>query len=206
MNTSARSSVIDPQKTYTFSDYFKLNPPVDELARYFGYQHTVQSYQLPQTEIDEAYFAPLFQELNEILLYVDLTSESARREALIAPVLLSIARYLKIKVRIEYYLTVTAQLQGTLAYLLQNADQFLVVEAKDENLQRGFTQLTAELIALDQWQVQANPLLFGAVSIGNVWQFGLLDRQTKTVIQDINLFRVPADLSNLLQILAAILA
>ncbi len=201
-----RPSVIEPQKNYTFSDYFKLNPPVDELIRYFGYEHQTQSYELPQSAINETYFAPLFQELNEILLYVDLTSESARREALIAPVLLNVARYLKVKVRIEYYLNVTNQLQGTLDYLLQNAEQFLVVEAKDENLQRGFTQLAAELIALDQWQEQANSLLYGAVSIGNVWQFGVLNRQTKTVIQDINLFRVPADIKVLLQILVAILA
>lgn len=72
-------SVIDPEKSYTFSDYFKLNPPVDELAKYFGYHHQVQSYQLPHKAADENYFAPLHQELNEILLYVDLTSEVARR-------------------------------------------------------------------------------------------------------------------------------
>ncbi|MFN8492907.1 MAG: hypothetical protein U0350_35210 [Caldilineaceae bacterium] len=30
---SIRPSVIEPQKSYTFSDYFKLNPPVDELSR-----------------------------------------------------------------------------------------------------------------------------------------------------------------------------
>ena len=92
-----------------------------------------------------------------------------------------------------------------LDYLLQNSGNFLVVEAKDENLQRGFTQLAVELIALDQWQENPNPLVYGAVSIGNVWQFGVLDREMKTITQDINLFRVPADLHTLLQVLTAIL-
>jgi hypothetical protein len=205
MSTTVRPSIIDPQKSYTFSDYFKLNPPVDELLRYFGYQHQIQSYQLPHKAIDSSYFTSLQQELTETLLYVDLSSEVARREVLIAPVLFHVARYLKVKIRIEYYLTVNHQLNGTLDYLLQNSGNFLVVEAKDENLQRGFTQLAAELIALDQWQEHSSSFLYGAVSIGNVWQFGVLERAEKTIIQDLNLFRVPADLQGLLQTLIAIL-
>lgn len=148
---------------------------------------------------------PLHQEIAEFLLYVDLSSESARRETLIAPVLLNVARYLKVKVRIEYYLDVSNQLKGTLNYYLHSADNFLLVEAKDENLQRGFIQLAAQLIALDQWVEKGNDSLYGAVSSGNVWQFGILQRQEKQIIQDLNLFRVPADLDELLQILVAIL-
>ena len=200
-----KRSVIDPRKSYTFSDYFHLNPPVDELVAYFGYTHQVQAYPLPKKPVDTHFFASLHQELDDFLLYVDLTSEIARRETLIAPVLLNVARYLKVKVKIEYYLTVTEQLKGTLDYFLQNHDHFLLVEAKDENLQRGFTQLAAQLIALDQWLEPGSDTLYGAVSIGNVWQFGLLQRQSKQVIQDLNLFRVPADLDELLQILVAIL-
>jgi hypothetical protein len=33
MSPFTRPSVIKPQQSYTFSDYFKLNPPVDELQR-----------------------------------------------------------------------------------------------------------------------------------------------------------------------------
>lgn len=198
-------SVIDPNKSYTFSDYFKLNPRIGEFTEYFGYSHENQNYKLPQTSIDEEYFAPLQQELNEILLYVDLTSEIARREVLIAPVLLNIARYLKIKIFIEYHLDVTNQLRGTVDYYLQSSENFLVVEAKNESLERGFTQLAAELIALDQLQKDSNSPRFGAVSVGRVWQFGILEPDTKTIIQDINLFQVPSDLTKLLKILAAIL-
>lgn len=57
MSILTRPAVIQPQETYTFSDYFKLNPPVDELVGYFGYRHQVQYYQLPKTLIDGAFFA-----------------------------------------------------------------------------------------------------------------------------------------------------
>jgi len=206
MNKSTRSSVIDPNKSYTFSDYFKLNPPIEEFIQYFGYQYEMQHYQLPQKAVDEDYFASLYQDLNEILLYVNLTSETARREMLIAPVLSKIVRYLKIKMQIEYSLSVTNQLSGTVDYLLSSAENFLVVEAKDANLERGFTQLAAELIALDQWQEHESPLLYGAVSIGRFWQFGVLERDTKRVIQDLNIIQIPSDLNTLLRVLAAILA
>ena len=43
------------------------------------------------------------------------------------------------------------------------------------------------------------------MSVGNVWQFGILKRQDKQVIQDINLFRVPADVEALLRVMIAIL-
>ena len=206
MNPTKSMSIIDPNKSYTFSDYFKMNPPIDELTRYFGYQHKNHIYQLPQAKIDETYFASLHQELNETLLYVNLTNEVARREVLIAPVLLSVMRYLKIKMQIEYPLNVTNQLRGILDYLLQSSKTFLVVEAKDGSPEHGFIQLTAELIALDIWKQDENiPVLYGAVSIGRMWQFGILERETKTIIQDINQFRVPADLMELLRILTAIL-
>ena len=198
-------NVIDPEQSYTFSDYFKLNPRIGEFVAYFGYQHKNQIYQFPQAVIDETYFASLQQELSETLVYVNLTSEIARREVLIAPILLSIVRYLKINMEIEFTLNVTNQLRGTLDYLLQGSENFLVVEAKDERLQRGFTQLAAELIALDQKQEWPTPALYGAVTVGQVWQFGILERDTKTIIQSINLFQIPGDLTALLQVLVAIL-
>lgn len=45
-----------------------------------------------------------------------------------------------------------------------------------------------------------------AVSTGVIWQFGNLQRQTKQITQDLNLYRVPADLEELLRILVAILS
>ncbi len=44
-----------------------------------------------------------------------------------------------------------------------------------------------------------------AVSTGNVWQFGILERANKRLIQDFNLYRVPADVEILLRALIGIL-
>lgn len=151
------------------------------------------------------WFADLRQRLTESLPFVSLTTEAARREFLIAPILMDLARYVQVRVRIEYPLKVSEQLQGTLDYYLSAQQQLLVIEAKNADLERGFTQLATELVALDQWTDSPTPTLYGAVSIGNVWQFGILMRQQKHIIQDLNLYRVPADLEELLRILIAVL-
>lgn len=65
--------------------------------------------------------------------------------------------------------------------------------------------LGVELIAIAQWLSSEKPILYGAVSMGNIWQFGVLHRQTKQIVQDLNLYRVPADLEDLLRVLVAIL-
>lgn len=102
---------------------------------------------------------------------------------------------------VEYPVAVSNQLKGTLDYLLQNHQIFLVIEAKNEDLERGFVQLATELIALDQWVESDQPLMRGAISTGNIWQFGQFDRQSRTITQDLDLYRVPADLEDLLRIL-----
>lgn len=137
--------------------------------------------------------------------YISLTSEAARRELLIAPILLDLVHYTHAQLRIEYPLSVTAQLKGSLDYYLHSDHQLLVVEAKNADLSRGFTQLAVELIALDGWSDSDETTFHGTVSTGDIWQFGILHRQQKQITQDLNLYRVPADLEELLRILIAIL-
>lgn len=60
-------------------------------------------------------------------------------------------------------------------------------------------QLAVELIALDQWTDSPSDHLYGAVSTGEIWRFGILERTAKRITQDLNLFRVPADLEELLR-------
>ncbi|NET61595.1 MAG: hypothetical protein F6K47_37385 [Symploca sp. SIO2E6] len=52
-------------------------------------------------------------------------------------------------------------LKGTLDYYFPD---LLVIEAKRDNLDHGFTQLAVELIALDQWINSESPILYGAVT------------------------------------------
>jgi hypothetical protein len=92
---------------------------------------------------------------------------------------------------------------------LRTKTNLLVVEAKQEDLTNGFTQMAVQLIALDQWKkstlVEEQPELVGAVSTGTIWQFGVLHRQQKLVTQELTLYRVPTDLEPLMRILVAAL-
>jgi len=79
-----------------------------------------------------------------------------------------------------------------------------VVEAKRDDLTRGFTQLAIEAIALSMLD-QSPDLLYGSVTIGNVWIFGILDVTSRTIFQDIGSYTLPDDLEDLIKILVGIL-
>jgi hypothetical protein len=192
-------------KKITFADYFKMNIDAPELADKFGYTFKAEFHTLPRAEVAEQQVLFLRQQLAKGLPLVSLSNETARREFLIAPVLLEVANETQVRIRVEYALYVSDELQGNLDYFLKGEHSLLVIEAKNADLDRGFVQLAAELVALDKWAEQPSDLLYGAISIGNIWQFGILNRQTKLLTQDLNLFRAPEDLKDLLGILLAIL-
>jgi hypothetical protein len=201
----SRVSIIQPEQSYTFSDYFKLNFAPQDILAYFGVSLQRRSLKLPQYSGALDRFAELKSRIEESLPRLSLTSEMARREFLIAPVLTDILHYTQATLNVEYPVNVSNQLKGYLDYLLQNQQTFLVVEAENEDLEHGFVQLAIELIALDQWIESDQPILYGAISTGNIWQFGRFDRQTRAITQDLDLYRVPADLHDLLRILVNIL-
>jgi len=79
--------------------------------------------------------------------------------------------------------------------------------------------LAIELIAMDQI-LEDDVVVYGAISTGNSWQFGLWHRDNKQLVQDFNLFRSltfrsltfrsptfrsPTDLEALLRVLVAML-
>lgn len=197
--------VIDPEKSYTFRDYFNLNPPIDELLAYFGYTRQTEMCTLPQSTVDTASVSSLKEQLEAHMRIADLNTESAKREVLVAPILLQVGVYLQIRLRIEYPLYIDKQLRGKVDYYLHHKGNLLVVEAKNDDLGRGFIQLAVELIAFDQWLEMDEKPLYGIITIGEAWRFAILDRQSKMITQDINLYRVPADVVELWEILIAIL-
>ena len=200
-------SLLTPNRTYTFSDIAKLRAPTDELLAEYGYglERTLLDSPQYQGELDG--LQGRRSRLEEVLPYLDLANEQSRREMLIAPLMEDVIHYTRAQLRIEYAIKVSHQLQGVLDYLLRTQSTLLVVEAKQEDLTNGFTQMAVELIALDQWEkatsVQAQPQLWGAVSTGTIWQFGILHRQDKSVTQALTLYRVPNDLEPLTRILIA---
>ena len=201
-----RAAIIQADQSYTFSDYFKLNFAPQDILAYFGVTLYRQSLQLPQYMGELDRLTELKARIAESLPRISLTSEMARREFLIAPVLTDLLHYTPATLNVEYPIAVNNQLKGSLDYLLQTDQTFLAIEAKNEDLERGFVQLAIELIALDQWIESDRPIIHGAISTGNIWQFGQFDRQSRQVTQDLDLYRVPTDLDDLLRILVHILA
>ncbi len=127
----------------------------------------------------------LKQRIEEILPYVDLENEATRREMLIAPIITDLIHYSRAKLRIQYSIKVDNQLQGSLDYYLRTQTNLIVIEAKQADINRGFTQLATEMIALDKWTDSTQTEILGAVTTGNIWQFGILYRQAQRIEQSI---------------------
>ena len=201
-----RPPILKPDEFYTFRRYFELRFAPADILRELGASLTRAEISLPAPLNEQLTRLPnLRQRLEEALTRVSLTSEAARREVLIAPILLEVAHISEATLNIEYPIEVNQYLRGDLDYYLQSQHNILVVEAKKADLTRGFTQLAVELIALDRWVESDDPILYGAVTTGDIWQFGSFDRQARKVTQDLMLYRVPTDLEVLMQILVKIL-
>ncbi len=198
--------ILERDKSYTFADYFKLDAAyIDEVAAYFGYQFSVAPLTLPHSTQPLARVDELRARIERHFQRLTFTNEAAKREFLIAPVLMEVLEHTDAKIRVEYPLTVSHQLQGTLDYLLQARQNLLVIEAKNAEMAKGFTQLLAELIAIEQWFDNSSDQIYGAISIGDVWRFAVLNRVDKTIVEDVQLYTLPDDLSELLNILIGIL-
>lgn len=195
-------SLFESEKTYTFSQISSLRIEAKDLAHQLGYGFKREWLNLPQYEGELDRAEQTRSRIEDILPYVSLSTETARREVLIAPILLDVVYYTKSELKIEYPIKVTEQLQGSLDYLLEGKDRLLIVEAKKEDLDYGFTQLVAELIALDQWEKSTDQDRFiGAITTGKIWEFATLDRTAKTIQQGLNSYRILEDLEPLLRIL-----
>ena len=198
-----KTNILQEGQSYSFRSYFEMPYEADEILAELGYSLVRSRLSLPASETRLERLSELRQRLEETLLIISLSNEAARREALVFPVLLEVARFCHGQIRIEYPLTVNPWLKGNLDYLLRGENTLLVVEAKNDDLSRGFTQLAAELIALAQAEEQET--LYGAVTIGDAWRFGRLEASQKAIAQDITLYRVPDDLEDLTRILIGIL-
>jgi hypothetical protein len=193
---------LDPNQSYTFSKIFELQIEPDDLVAEFGYTLERTRLNLPQYTGELDRLEERRSRIEEVLPYVSLASETSRREVLISPVVLDLVHYAKAQLRIEYPLKVTEQLQGYLDYLLRTQAEVLVIEAKREDLTYGFTQLAAEMIALDGWEkTPAQSTIIGAVTTGSLWQFGRLNRAAKHIEQGLDSYRVPEDIEPLMRIL-----
>ena len=200
----SKPKILQEGVSYTFRSYFELPNDTDEVLAEFGYKFERQRLQLPKTTREIEHLSELQQQLEETIPYVTLSSETAKREILIAPVLTRVAVICRRLLRIEYPLKVNEQLQGNLDYFIQSEMGLIVIEAKRDDLTRGFTQLAVELIALAMLE-ESPEVLYGVVTIGELWVFGKLERGTFTITRDIGSYTLPDDLGELVKIFVGIL-
>jgi hypothetical protein len=201
----ARTPILKQGQSYTFRQYFELPFEPDDILAELGYSLARAELDLAQHTGELDRLEESQRRIRENLQYASLTSEQARRELLVAPIITDLCYYTHSQLRIEYPLVVNDWLKGNLDYFVRANNTLLVVEAKNDDLARGFTQLGAELVALDQWSDSEQSILYGVVTTGDIWKFAQLHRSMKRIVQDINLYRVPGDFEDLMRILVAIL-
>jgi hypothetical protein len=187
----------------TFSQFFDLPFTIEDILAEFDCTIDRSPIAFPRKALDRP-LDNLRHELARNRQRIELVNEMARREALIGPLLFEVAEISNQRINVEYSIVVSEHLRGTVDYYIANHN-LLVIEAKQADLVRGFTQLSVELIALDQWTKSTSPLLYGAVSTGEDWRFAAFDRANKVIIQDPQRFLVPENLETLVEILVGIL-
>lgn len=192
--------------SYAFSDYYRLSNPIREILAKFGYGFQMRNLDLKRRPLPVGALDGLRTTFYRKLPFISFNSEAAKREFYIAPVLLELLDYVEFSIDLEYSIEVDDRLHGTVDYLLRSNQNLIVVEAKNADLERGFNQLAVELIAVSETLDRVSTYIYGAVTMGNVWQFGVLDREQRSIAKDINAYTVPTDLEDLFAILVAILA
>ncbi len=149
---------------------------------------------------------------------IQQATEKSRSEFIIAPILLEVrgivGREVSVFSGVELNVDSEQGLVGVCDFLFSRSTQqmFLetpiltVVEAKNEYFKQGIAQAAAEMVAaqiLNQRENKPQARMFGAVTIGNEWQFLQLEDGVLTVD---NRFYDLNDLPEILGILVAMLS
>ena len=134
---------------------------------------------------------------------LDISTEKARSEFIIAPVLMEVRRQLDYRISlfsgIEFNVDVAQGLRGVCDFLLSlsplqlavEAPVVMIVEAKNENIKQGLIQCMAEMVAAQQFNQERHTTIetvYGAVTTGNLWKF--LRLSTTVVSVDITEYHI----------------
>jgi hypothetical protein len=145
-----KNKILKEDRSYSFRSYFELTHEADEILAEFDYAFANTHLDLPRSPRQSEQLGTIRQLIEDVLPLVRLSTETAKREILVAPVLMEVTRFCHCQLRIEYNLEVNNWLKGTLDYLLRSQNSLIVIEAKRDDLVRGFTQLAVEMIALSE--------------------------------------------------------
>ncbi|MDZ7956665.1 MAG: hypothetical protein RMY34_01950 [Aulosira sp. DedQUE10] len=197
--------ILKAGESYTFSRYFELPFTIDDILAELNCTIERKNLTLPESS-ENLDIQFLQRQLQRNLSHIDLVNETTRREALIGPILFEVCELTNQRLNIEYSIAVNDYLKGTLDYYIAAPQNLLVIEAKQSDVVRGFTQLAIELIALDQWTKSTSELIYGAVTTGEDWRFGIYERVNRRVMQDQKRYQVPEDLLTLIKSIVGIIA
>lgn len=148
--------------------------------------------------IPEIPIRPEFQtQFNTTLpLALATSTEKARSEFIIAPVLVELwllqDRRIGLLSGVEFNIDETQGLVGVCDYIITlspeqmfvKAPVMMLVEAKNEDLKRGYGQCIAEMIAAQTFNVREGSesrQIYGVVTIGELWRFLVLEGTTARI-------------------------
>ena len=185
-----------------YSD-FKLNDLIKDFGLTINESSALFS-SVPEVECSEL-LATILKE--NVDLAVSISTEKARSEMIIAPILLEIRRKFNYEISLfsgsDFNVDSQRGLSGFCDFiislskeqLLIRAPVITIVETKNENLKSGLGQCLAEMVAAQLFnEREGNKIktIYGAVTIGTIWQFLKLEGQLVSIdlseyyIRDIN--------------------
>ncbi|MHC5935067.1 hypothetical protein [Nostoc sp.] len=151
-------------------------------------------------------------------LAVAISSEKARSEMIISPILLEIRRKFNYEISlfsgVDFTVDSQRGLNGFCDFILSlSSEQLLVrspvivlVESKNENLRSGLAQCIAEMVAAQLFNERGGnkiKAIYGAVTIGTIWQF--LQLESNVVSIDLSEYYIK-DIKKILGILYSAIA
>jgi hypothetical protein len=171
-----------------YSD-FTLSEVARQLHLTIEEQHNLFT---PVAEVAPSEYLQVFLE-ESLPLALALSTEKARSEMIIAPLLVEVRRRMQRHISlfsgVDFAVDTAQGLTGTCDFLLSRSREqlfvrapvLIIVEAKNENIKAGLGQCGATMVAAQLFNARENPDLmrvYGAVTTGNLWKFLQLEGTT----------------------------
>ena len=172
----------------SYSDFKTLDKAINDLNLNLEESHNLFAQVVP---------VPASQRLKEALeetleLATNISTEKARSELIITPILLEVRRIFQGKIGYfsgtSFNVDESRGLNGICDFILSASENQLLitapvmtlVEAKDNDIKLGLGQCVAEMVAAQVFNERKGQLqtIYGVVSTGTLWKFLTLEAQT----------------------------
>ena len=172
----------------SYSDFETLDQAINDLNLTLEESHNLFA-QVPSVQPSQR----LTEALEETLeLATNISTEKARSELIITPILLEVRRIFQGKIGyfsgISFNVDESRGLNGVCDFILSASENQLLitapvitlVEAKDNDIKLGLGQCVAEMVAAQVFNDRKgqSQTIYGVVSTGSLWKFLTLEAQT----------------------------